>query len=66
MPGFNIQTFPYLIARTQFTVNLIDLKKTQVFPILFDAKPDFDNEFLGTFKDMDGKIGIVYAVQTKD
>jgi hypothetical protein len=41
---------------------LIDLKKTQVFPILYDTKPDFDNEFLGTFKDAEEKIGIVYAV----
>ena len=66
MPFYNFEKFPYLLTRTQFTINLIDLKKENIYPLLFDRKPDFDNEFMSLIEDSNGKIGIVYAVMTKD
>jgi hypothetical protein len=42
------------------------LKRTKAYPLLYEKKPDFDNEFLNVFRDQHDNIGIVYAVMTKD
>ena len=66
IPGYHIDNFPYLITRTLISINLIDLKRTKAYPLLYEKKPDFDNEFLNVFLDQHDNIGIVYAVMTKD
>ena len=66
LPGYDYNKFPYCITRSQFSINLLDTKNTQVHCLLLDKKPDFDNEFMSIVHDENGEVGIVYAISTKD
>lgn len=45
LPEYNYQTFPYVIARSQKNLSLINVRKRTVFNLLVDPKPNYDNEF---------------------
>jgi len=66
MPGFDMNTFPYLLTRTSFSINLFDLKRKQTHTLILDKKPGFDNQFMSVFSNVDGKVSIVYCAMTKD
>ena len=46
LPGFDPVHFPYCITRSQFSINLLDTKNKQVYCLLLDKNPEFDNEFM--------------------
>ena len=61
MPGYDIGTFPFLIARARSCINLIDIKNEKIYSLIQDKKPDFDNEFLSLVPNSDGSVSIVYS-----
>ena len=46
LPGYHCDAFPYCITRSQFSINLLDTKNREVYCLLLDKKPEFDNEFM--------------------
>ena len=61
MPGYDIGTFPFLIARAKSCISLIDIKNENIYSLIQDKKPDFDNEFLSLVQNSDRSVSIVYS-----
>ena len=61
LPGYDYKHFPFLIVRAKHCISLLDIKNEKVYPIIYDKKPDFDNEFLSVVENSDSSISIVYA-----
>ena len=65
LPGYSFVDFPYCITRTQFSINLLNLRRREVYTLFLDRKPDFDNEFMGIAKE-GVETHIIYSTKTKE
>ena len=49
------------MVRAKYCISLVDINNEKIYPLIFDKKPDFDNEFLSVEENSDGSFSVVYA-----
>ena len=66
LPGFDNNTYPFMLTRTENYINLVDFKNKRSYQVLETKKPAFDNEFMSIVMSNTGKVSVVFAQAVKN
>ena len=70
LPEYHYEQFPYVVARSKNHLCLVNVRSKQVWGLISEQKPNFDNEFSAVVPNgkigSGGSISIIYSSTKQD